>query len=246
MTDTITKVLVVDDDALIRRSLRMGYELAGFGVQEAMNGREALRLAALGPPDLVVLDLGLPDIDGIEVLRNLRTWSNVPLIVLSVRAGEGDKIASFEIGADDYVTKPFGMPELLARSRAAVRRQLRADPGAPVVQVGALTVDFGSRRVLLDGKPVKLTQKEFRLLCALARKPGTVVTHQQILQEVWGPKHVNDPHYLRILVRRVRQKLESDPTSPRILTTELGIGYRLVDQSGRRDDELEPQRERRP
>ncbi len=237
MTDRTTSVLVVDDDTLIRRSLRAGYELAGFAVQEANCGREALRFAALGTPDLIVLDLGLPDLDGTEVLRSLRTWSSVPLIVLSVRSGERDKVLSFEIGADDYVVKPFGMPELLARSRAAMRRHLRPDRGDAVVEIGRLTIDPGSHRVLLDGRTVKLTQKEFRFLRVLAQRPGAVVTHQQILQEVWGAGHVDDTHYLRILVRRLRQKLEIDPLKPRILVTELGIGYRLVQDTGESGDD---------
>ncbi len=232
MADNAANVLVVDDDALIRRSLRAGYELAGFAVQEASCGGEALRAAALAAPDLIVLDLGLPDLDGTEVLRSLRSWSSVPLIVLSVRSGEREKIDSFEIGADDYVVKPFGMPELLARSRAAMRRHVRPDKVGAVVEIGRLTVDPGSHRVLLDGRTVKLTQKEFRFLRVLAQRPGAVVTHQQILREIWGPGHENDTHYLRILVRRLRQKLEIDPLKPRILVTELGIGYRLVQGTG--------------
>jgi two-component system, OmpR family, KDP operon response regulator KdpE len=237
MAEKSITVLVVDDDALIRRSLRAGYELAGFGVQEAMCGREALRFAALSTPDLVILDLGLPDIDGTEVLRDLRAWSNVPLIVLSARSGEDDKVVSLEIGADDYVVKPFGMPELLARSRAAIRRHSRADNGEAIVKAGALTIDLDSRRVSMGGKDVKLTQKEFRVLQALARRPGMVVTHHQILEKVWGPSHVNDTHYLRILMRRLRQKIEIDPMTPCVLVTELGTGYRLVQPACEQSDD---------
>jgi two-component system KDP operon response regulator KdpE len=178
-------------------------------------------------PDLVILDLGLPDIHGLDVLKNLRTWSSIPLIILSVRSSEAEKVASFEHGADDYVVKPCGMQELLARSRAAMRRGTLARSAGPVISVGTLKLDFSTRRVTLDGRPVKLTPKEYRVLKALALQAGTVVTHEQILQEVWGPGHVADGHYLRILVRRLRQKIERDPVNPRILVTELGIGYRF-------------------
>jgi two-component system, OmpR family, KDP operon response regulator KdpE len=221
-------ILVVDDEVQIRRFLRAGLELGGFVVHEAETGAEALRLATLTPPDLVILDLGLPDMDGSEVVERLRAWSNVPLIVLSVRASEAEKVRLLELGADDYVVKPFGMAELLARVQAAMRRQVRATTGEPVVKFGPLTIDLSSRTVTVGGARVALTPKEYRLLQTLAQHSGNVVTHQLLLKEVWGSPHERDTHYLRIFVRKLRQKIETDPTQPRILLTELGVGYRLA------------------
>jgi two-component system, OmpR family, KDP operon response regulator KdpE len=228
MTEDSPVVLVVDDEVQIRRFLRAGLELDGFNVQDAETGGDALRSATLKPPDLVILDLGLPDMDGSEVLDRLRAWSSVPLIVLSVRSNEAEKVRLLESGADDYVVKPFGMAELLARAHAAMRRQARATMAEPVVRVGALAIDLPARIVTVNGVRVTLTPKEYRLLQLLAQHAGNVVTHQFLLKEVWGSPHLHDTHYLRIFVRKLRQKIEDDPTQPRILLTELGVGYRLA------------------
>jgi two-component system KDP operon response regulator KdpE len=232
MTDPATSptssVLVVDDEAQIRRFLRAGFELDGFDVQEAETGADAIRWATLKPPDLAIIDLGLPDMDGSEIVERLRSWSSIPLIVLSVRSNEAEKVRLLELGADDYVVKPFGMAELLARARAALRRRLRVSSGEPVVRIGRLEIDLATRLVTIDGARVTLTPKEYKLLQILAQHAGYVVTHQHLLKEIWGVSHVNDAHYLRIFVRKLRQKIEADPTQPRILMTELGIGYRLA------------------
>jgi len=228
MPDVPPSVLVVDDEIQIRRFLRAGFELDGFTVQEAETGADALRSATLKPSDLVILDLGLPDVDGAEVLERLRSWSAVPLIVLSVRGSEAEKVRLLELGADDYVVKPFGMAELLARAHSAMRRQLRTARGEPVVRFGPLAIDFTARAVFVNETRLTLTPKEYRLLQILAQYPGNVVTHQELLKEIWGLPHINDTHYLRIVVRKLRQKVESDPNQPRILLTELGVGYRLV------------------
>jgi len=232
MTERPASVLVVDDELQIRRFLRTGFELDGFMVQEAETGAEALRAATLQPSDLVILDLGLPDMDGADVLERLRSWSSVPLIVLSVRGGESEKVRLLELGADDYVVKPFGMAELLARAHSAMRRQLRAARGEPVMKFGPLSIDFAARAVFINERRVMLTPKEYRLLQILAQHSGNVVTHQFLLREVWGSEHVDDTHYLRIFVRKLRRKIEADPTQPRILLTELGVGYRLVSADG--------------
>src|SRR5262245_28227974 len=221
-------VLVVDDEVQIRRFLRAGLELDGFVVQDAETGADALKSVTLQQPDLVILDLGLPDMDGGDVLERLRSWSTVPLIVLSVRSNEAEKVRLLESGADDYVVKPFGMAELLARAHAAMRRQVRAATGEPVVRAGPLTIDLAARVVTLNGSRVTLTPKEYRLLQLLAQHAGNVVTHQYLLKEVWGSPHMHDTHYLRIFVRKLRQKIEQDPTQPMILLTELGVGYRLA------------------
>jgi two-component system KDP operon response regulator KdpE len=228
MNEIPATVLVVDDEIQIRRFLRTGFELDGFAVTEAETGAEALRTTTLKPSDLVILDLGLPDMDGAEVLERLRSWSSVPLIVLSVRGSEAEKVRLLELGADDYVVKPFGMAELLARAHSALRRQLRAARGEPVVKFGPLSIDFAARAVFISEQRVALTPKEYRLLQILAQHSGNVVTHQFLLREVWGSQHIDNTHYLRIFVRKLRCKIEADPTQPRILLTELGVGYRLV------------------
>jgi two-component system KDP operon response regulator KdpE len=220
-------VLVVDDEAQIRRFLRAGLELEGFSVNEAANAADGLRTATLRPIDLMILDLALPDNDGSEVLTRLRSWSNVPVIVLSVRSDEAEKVRLLELGADDYVTKPFGMAELLARAKVALRRHTRGPQIDSVVNVDRLKIDFARRTVTLDGMRVTLTPKEYRLLQILAQHAGSVVTHHHLLREVWGQPHLEDTHYLRIFVRKLRQKIEADPNRPRILLTELGVGYRL-------------------
>jgi two-component system KDP operon response regulator KdpE len=211
----------------IRRFLRAGFELEGFSVHEAASASDGIRLATLKSFDLLILDLALPDQDGASVVERLRSWSGVPIIVLSVRSSEDEKVRLLELGADDYVVKPFGMAELLARSRAALRRHKSTASGDHTVRLGPLVVDLSARKVTVDGVRVQLTPKEFRLLQSLARHSGNVVTHQQLLKEVWGPPHEHDAHYLRIFVRKLRHKIEPDPSRPRFLRTELGVGYRL-------------------
>ena len=233
MTDAATapNVLVVDDEVQIRRFLRSGFELDGYLVNEAENGREAIRAATLRPTDLIILDLALPDLDGSQVLERIRSWSNVPVIILSVKSSEMEKVRLFELGADDYVTKPFGMAELLARSKVVLRRKARATTGDSVIRIDNLKIDLAARNVFLGDERLTLTPKEYRLLQILAQYPGNVVTHQELLKEIWGPSHVNDTHYLRIVVRKLRQKVEADANRPRILLTELGVGYRLAPPS---------------
>ncbi|HEX5957284.1 MAG TPA: response regulator [Hyphomicrobiaceae bacterium] len=220
-------VLVIDDEVQIRRFLRAGFELESFTVRDAASAHEGIRAATLKPADLVVLDLGLPDMDGSAVVERLRSWSQVPIIVLSVRSEEEEKVRLLELGADDYVVKPFGMAELLARARAALRRQGAARTVEPVVRAGHLAIDLAQRRVLVGDEPVRLSPKEYRLLQVLAQHAGNVVTHQHLLKEVWGNAHKEDAHYLRIFVRKLRSKIEREPSRPTILVTELGVGYRL-------------------
>jgi two-component system KDP operon response regulator KdpE len=227
MTRHAATALVVDDEVQIRRFLRAGFELENFIVHEAETGAEGLRIATLKPVDLVILDLALPDMDGSEIVERLRAWSRVPIIVLSVRSSEEEKVRLLELGADDYVVKPFGMAELLARARAALRRQVSERPGEPVVRAGGLTIDLVARTASIDDKSIALSPKEYRLLQVLAQHAGNVVTHSHLLREVWGNAHAEDAHYIRIFVRKLRKKIEKDPTQPRILTTELGVGYRL-------------------
>ena len=221
-------VLIIDDELQIRRFLRAGFELERFTILEAENGETGLRTATLRPVDLILVDLGLPDIDGAAIVERIRSWSTIPIIVLSVRSNETEKVRLLELGADDYVVKPFGMAELLARARAALRRHLRSSAGQPTVKMGPLVIDLATRTVSIDRVRVQLSPKEYRLLQVLAQHAGNVVTHQHLLKEVWGLKHVDDTHYLRIFVRKLRQKIELDPTRPRILVTELGVGYRLA------------------
>jgi two-component system KDP operon response regulator KdpE len=225
---TAPNVLVVDDELQIRRFLRSGFELDGYSVSEAENGREAIRTATLRPTDLIILDLALPDLDGSQVLERIRSWSNVPIIILSVKSSEQEKVRLFELGADDYVTKPFGMAELLARSKVVLRRKARATTGDSVIRIDRLKIDLAARNVFLGDERLTLTPKEYRLLQILAQYPGNVVTHQELLKEIWGLPHINDTHYLRIVVRKLRQKIESEPNRPCILLTELGVGYRLA------------------
>jgi two-component system KDP operon response regulator KdpE len=225
---TAPNVLVVDDEVQIRRFLRSGFELDGYSVNEAENGREAIRAATLRPTDLIILDLALPDLDGSQVLERIRSWSNVPVIILSVKSSEMEKVRLFELGADDYVTKPFGMAELLARSKVVLRRKARATTGDSVIRIDNLKIDLAARNVFLGDDRLTLTPKEYRLLQILAQYPGNVVTHQELLKEIWGLPHINDTHYLRIVVRKLRQKIEADSNRPRILLTELGVGYRLA------------------
>ena len=227
MTEPSIRVLIVDDEPQIRRFLRTSLSAHGYRVVEASGGREAIILTATERPELVLLDLGLPDMDGLEVIRQLREWSAVPIIVVSVRGQEGEKIEALDGGADDYVTKPFGMGELLARIRTALRHRLQAELDEPVFRAAGLTVDLAKRVVTVDGHEVKLTPKEYDLLRVLVTHAGKVITHQHLLREVWGPGSVHETHYLRVYIGQLRQKIEPDPAQPRYLLTEPGVGYRL-------------------
>jgi two-component system, OmpR family, KDP operon response regulator KdpE len=227
MTEPSIRVLIVDDEPQIRRFLRTTLSAHGYRVLEASCGREAMTLTATERPELILLDLGLPDIEGLEVIHRLREWSTVPIIVVSVRGQEAQKIAALDSGADDYITKPFGMGELLARIRAALRHRLQAEVDDPVFRSAGLTIDLVKRIVTVDGHEVKLTPKEYDLLRVLVTNAGKVVTHQHLLREVWGPGSVYETHYLRVYIGQLRQKLEPDPAQPRYLLTEPGVGYRL-------------------
>jgi two-component system KDP operon response regulator KdpE len=220
-------VLLVDDEPKIRRFLRAGFELNGFDVTEAENAADALTAATLSAPDLIILDLALPDLHGTEVLERLRSWSNVPVIILSVVASEEEKVRLLQAGADDYIVKPFGMAELLARSEAALRRYFKTATESPVIVAGPLSVDLVSRTVSLNQTQVRLTRKEYRLLHILATHVGLVVTHDHLLREIWTGNQRDNVQYLRILVRKLRQKIEADPNQPRLVITESGVGYRL-------------------
>jgi two-component system, OmpR family, KDP operon response regulator KdpE len=220
-------VLLIDDEPKIRRFLRAGFELNGFFVIEAENAADGLKAATFNAPDLIILDLALPDLHGSEVLERLRSWSNVPVIILSVVSNEDEKVRLLQAGADDYVVKPFGMAELLARSEAALRRYFKTATESPIVTTGALAVDLVGRTVLLNNSQIRLTRKEYRLLHVLATHVGLVVTHDQLLREIWTGNQRDNIQYLRILVRKLRQKIETDPNHPRLLMTESGVGYRL-------------------
>jgi two-component system KDP operon response regulator KdpE len=227
MTERGPSILVVDDEPQIRRFLRVGLEGHGYAVLEAASAEAAVRVAVTQRPDLVVLDLGLPDREGFEVLGALREWSQVPVFVLSVRNREAEKVRAFELGADDYVVKPFGMAELLARITATLRRRAQSEREEPLFRVGGLEVDLGRRVVRVDEVEVRLSPKQYRLLQILVSHAGKVVTHRQLLREVWGAAHVDDIQYLRVFIRKLRGRLEADPARPRYLLTELGVGYRL-------------------
>ena len=227
MNQTAT-ILVIDDEPQIRKFLRISLASQGYKVIEAGTGAEGLAQAALSKPDLLVLDLGLPDMDGQQVLRELREWSTAPVLVLSVRAGEGQKVQALDGGANDYVTKPFGIQEFLARVRALLRQSPTGEAQQAALQFGPLMVDLAYRRVLLEGVDVALTRKEYAVLAQLARHPGRVITQQQLLKDIWGSTHTEDSHYLRIVVGHLRQKLADDPTQPRFIVTEAGVGYRLL------------------
>jgi two-component system KDP operon response regulator KdpE len=229
MNSNQTTILVIDDEAQIRKFLRISLSAQGYKVLEAGNGSEGLAQAALAQPDLLVLDLGLPDMDGKDVLGQLREWSQVPVLVLSVRASEGEKVLALDGGANDYVTKPFGIQEFLARVRVLLRQAGSGEQQEATVQSGPLRLDFAYRRVTLDGAEVALTRKEYAVLAMLARHLGRVVTQQQLLRDIWGPTHVEDSHYLRVVVGHLRQKLGDDPTAPRFVVTEAGVGYRLLE-----------------
>jgi len=225
------RLLVVEDEPQMRKFLRATLGANGYQVLEASTGAEAMQTASGWNPELVLLDLGLPDMDGLEVTRRLREWTAAPVIVLSARGQEGDKVRALDAGADDYLTKPFGTAELLARLRVALRHASRiaAEP-EEVVRAGDLEIDLGRRRVTKSGEEVRLTVLEYKLLATLARHPGRVLTHRQLLKEVWGPNAVEQTHYLRVYMAQLRRKLEDDPARPKRLVTEPGVGYRFVDE----------------
>jgi two-component system KDP operon response regulator KdpE len=219
-------VLVVEDEPQMQRFLRASLDAHGYKIVLASSGREAIALVASHQPALVLLDLGLPDLDGIEVTRKLREWSQLPIIVISARGREDDKVSALDSGADDYLTKPFGVNELLARMRVALRHH-QAAPDEPTLTIGELTIDRVRREVSMAGREVRLTPIEYRLLGLLAEHAGKVLTHRQILKEIWGPGHGDDAHYVRVHMALLRKKLERDPARPMLIITEPGVGYRL-------------------
>ncbi|MCB0105448.1 MAG: response regulator [Caldilineaceae bacterium] len=221
------QVLVVDDEPQIRRLLKITLEGQHYTVAEAGGGQEGIFLAAKVRPDLIILDLGLPDLDGVEVVRQLREWTKTPILILSVREADQDKVAALDAGADDYLTKPFSTDELLARLRVALRHAQPA-PDLPIFTSGDLQVDLTRRLVTVRGEPVKLTPTEYALLRLMIQHAGRVLTHRQILKEVWGPAYVEETHYLRVYFAQLRQKLEENPALPQLLLTEPGVGYRLA------------------
>jgi two-component system KDP operon response regulator KdpE len=219
--------LVIDDELQIRRLLRVSLEGTGYRVLEAATGQQGLSEAAQHPPDVVVLDLGLPDLDGVTVLKRLREWSHVPVIILSVRDREEDKIAALDHGADDYVTKPFSTGEFLARLRVA-QRHASTTGDQTVFRTGQLEVDLAARVVKFNGKEIKLTATEYSLLRLFVQHSGKVLTHRQILKEVWGPNYTEQTHYLRVYIAHLREKLETEPSKPQLIVTEPGVGYRFI------------------
>jgi two-component system, OmpR family, KDP operon response regulator KdpE len=220
-------ILLIEDELPIRRFLRASLAAEGYRLSEAESGQQALLQATQQPPDLVILDLGLPDMEGQDVLRRLREWLAAPVIVLSARDQESQKVQALDGGADDYVTKPFGMAELLARMRTALRHGTRIDEASPTYSVGDLTVDLAARHVIVRGQQVHLTPLEFKLLATLVKQAGKVLTHRFLLKEVWGPGHAEETHSLRVFMASLRRKLETDSAQPRYLLTEPGVGYRL-------------------
>ena len=225
------RVLVVDDEPAIHRFLTPALLANDYEVLKADNGSDALRQIAADAPDIVILDLGLPDMDGKDVIARVREWSSVPIIVLSARDREAEKITALDRGADDFVNKPFGVGELMARLRAALRHRMQRNGETPIVSVGGLEIDVLRRRVAWQGSEVSLSPKEFDLLAFLARHAGKVVTHRQILTAVWGPAHEHDTQYLRVYVGQLRQKIEPNPSDPHFILTEPGIGYRMMDMA---------------
>ena len=228
LSDSQTKILVVDDERSIRRFLNASLSNR-YTILEAENGGDAIQSAAVHNPDAIILDLGLPDMDGTEVTRRLREWTDVPVIVISVREGEEDKIAAFDAGADDYLTKPFSTSELLARLRVALRRSNKIENESAVFQNDALTVDFAKREVYINNSPVTLTPTEYNILKILIYHAGKVLTHQQLISEVWGGNYEADAHLLRVNISNLRRKIENDQMKPRQIVTEPGVGYRLME-----------------
>ena len=227
MNDAGPRVLVIDDERAIRRFLKASLGAHGYTVIEAASGQDGLASAAVSHPDLIILDLGLPDISGIEVTSRLREWSQIPIIILSVQDEETDKVAALDAGADDYLTKPFGVAELMARLRAALRRVTQTAAGEPVFSIGQLTVDLSRRQIKVKNEEIGLTPTEYDLLKLMVTYAGRVLTHQQIIREVWGLNYSEDLHLLRVNISNLRRKIESDPTRPHYIMTEPGVGYRL-------------------
>jgi two-component system KDP operon response regulator KdpE len=230
MKDSSALVVVIDDEEPIRRFLRASLSVEGFRVLEAATAKDGLLLITQHVPAVVLLDLGLPDMEGVEIIRQVRQWSSMPIVVLSARGEEESKVAALNAGADDYLTKPFGVGELLARIRVALRHAARVDsttPAASIVDTGDVHIDLEARVVIKAGTEVKLTKIEFDLLAALAKHAGKVVTHRQLLTDVWGPHAVHEPHYVRVFMASLRKKLEDNPSRPAFLITEQGVGYRL-------------------
>jgi two-component system KDP operon response regulator KdpE len=223
----MTRVLIVDDESGLLNALAINLRARDYDVTTAADGASALAAAARRPPDVVVLDLGLPDMDGSDVISGLRGWTGVPIIELSARAGQGEKVRALDAGADDYITKPFGMDELLARLRAALRRTATTE-SAPVIRTASLSIDLATKQIHKDAEPVRLTPTEWHLLEVLIRHEGKLVPHRQLLQEVWGPAYETETNYLRVYMAQLRRKLETHPSRPRHLITEPGIGYRFV------------------
>jgi two-component system, OmpR family, KDP operon response regulator KdpE len=235
MSGTPPTILVVEDELPIRRFLRPAIEAAGWRLVEAATGAVGILEATQSRPDVIILDLGLPDTDGLDVIRRVREWSAVPIVILSARGQEADKIAALDAGADDYVPKPFSVSELMARVRVALRHAAsRAQPGTDsIIVAGDVQIDLARRLVKRGGEEVHLTPIEYKLLVTLAQHSGLVLTHRQLLKDVWGPGHAEESHYLRIFVRQLRQKLEENPTQPRYILTEVGVGYRFVAECDR-------------
>lgn len=231
MTADLPLILVIEDEKPIRRFLKASLQ-GSYRYAEAETGKQGMIMASSQPPDLIILDLGLPDMDGVQIIDELRGWSQVPIVILSARDQEKDKVAALDRGADDYLTKPFGMDELLARIRAALRHRARTlsgtDAAGSVYEVGELRIDMDARRVVVSGNEVHLTPNEYRLLTTLVRYAGKVLTHRQLLREVWGPGNAEEVHYLRVCMANLRRKIEANPTRPRYLLTEQGVGYRFV------------------
>jgi len=225
-------ILIVEDEPPLQKFLRLTLATQQYNVLEAIRGEDGLKLAATSKPDVVIIDLGLPDMDGEQVTRRIREWSAVPIIIISARGKEQDKVAALDAGADDYLTKPFSVGELLARLRVAFRHASAANPqtGEPIFQVGGLRVDLSRREVTVDGKSIHLTPNEFRLMSVLVKNAGKVLTHRQLLREVWGPESNEETHYLRVYMNQLRQKLETDSARPQYILTESGVGYRLISE----------------
>ncbi len=228
MNASVPRILVIDDEPQIRRFLEIGLRAQGYHVECAETAETGLRAMAAGGADLVVLDLGLPDRDGRDLLTDIRLWTQVPVIALTVRSAEAEKVLVLDAGANDYVTKPFGMPEFMARVRALLRSRATPDEAAPVLDDGHLRIDLQKREIRVDGQAILLTRKEYALLALLVRHAGRVVTQPQLLRELWGPTHEHDTHYLRILLAKLRQKLGDDAASPRYIATEPGVGLRFL------------------
>lgn len=223
------RILIVDDEPQIRKLLHVSLKAHGFIIDEAASGQDGINRAAIFKPDLMIVDLGLPDINGKEVIREIREWSNAPIIILTAHDQEQEKIAALDVGADDYITKPFSMGELLARIRVCLRRMATGE-SEPLLTCGGLTVDLVQRRVSVDGREVKLTPTEYEIIKLLAQNAGRVLTHKQLLKAVWGNSYDNDTHYIRVYVGQLRRKIEMDPAQPKYIITESGIGYRLMGQ----------------